>query len=155
MKKSILAFLPVLIALVFSSCSKNNEGPSEEEGYFVSYTMNGETVKAEGLYAYAVDWNDSYNVYGLTEGDITMYVAIDQSITEGTHAFNGETTFAIISRENGKSYSTLFAGGQGEVTVTERTATSVKGSFKFTAIETNDANEKLQVENGKFQVKFR
>ncbi|MBX2877347.1 MAG: hypothetical protein KTR30_34820 [Saprospiraceae bacterium] len=155
MKKSIFYTLPLLLALVFSSCAKNNEGPAADDGLFVTCTMNGEEFKAEGTYAYAVDWDDSYNVYGLTVDDITMYVAIDQGITDGTHAFNEETTFAIISREGGKSYSTLFEGGEGQVTVTERTATTVKGSFKFTAIETNDSNEKLVVENGKFQVQFR
>lgn len=155
MKKSFFYFLPLLLALVCSSCSKDTEGPVADDGLFVTCTMNGEAFKAEGLYAYAVDWDESYNVYGITVDDITMYVAIDQSITDGTHAFNDETTFAIISREGGKSYSTLYEGGEGQVTVTERTANIVKGSFQFTAVETDDTGEKLVVQNGKFQVKFR
>ena len=155
MKRSIFLFLPFCLGLLLASCSKQTEGPKDDGAHFFSCALDGEVFRAEGLNAYAVDWDDSYNVYGIDLDEITIYVAVDQSISEGTHAFNGETTFAIVSKQNGKSYSTLLEGGEGQVSIEERTATSVRGTFQFKAVDFEDYDTLLEVKEGKFRVQFR
>ena len=111
-------------------------------------------LKAEGIWAYGVDFDDTYNVYAVQDKGITMYVAVDQSLSEGTHTMD-DNTFALIAYEDGTGLATFREGGSGTVTVEERTATTFKGTFSYTAVNYDDPNHKIVVTDGKFDVVFR
>ena len=167
MKNSMVSLLSVLmIALTFVSCSKetvNGPDPDVLDGndeFFFICKVDGQLFKITGdLRAYGVNDDDSYSMYG-NEWDgenfgRTIYVSVDKNLGEGTHLFGGNNTFALISDPNGGAYATYWGAGSGQVTIEERTATMVRGTFSFKATNSEDESIVAEVTEGKFNVKFR
>ena len=166
MKKAILFFLPVFfLSVCFTSCSKESAGDvpvleeeiqDDDKSFFVC-KINGEEYKSEGILAYAVDFDNTYNMYGLSSlnpDDMAMYVAVDSKLGVGTHPFN-QDSYALIAPGDATAYATYWGDGSGEVTITEKTAKTVKGTFKFVAVSSDDVNDKWEVTDGAFEVTFR
>ena len=150
-------FFALFLGLFFTSCKKdekNEPSPNPTSSHYFSCEVAGTEFNINGLYAYAVNFDDTYNIYGVEEEGTSMYVAVDQTLEVGTHAFD-DLSFALITFADGRSYNTLFDGGSGEVIVEEKTATMVKGRFHFTAISYDDFSETIEVKDGRFQVEFR
>lgn len=158
MKTFFRLAIPVLCSIfLFTNCSKDNNQPVneiEELQHFFSCKLDGADFEVNGFLAYGVDFDDTYNIYGVEEGVKSMYVAISRDLGVGTHQLD-ENSWALFSYDDGSGYSTHLDGGSGEVTITERTATTAKGTFAFKAVSFEDPNNVLTVTEGKFSVVFR
>ena len=158
----IYCFALLIGATAFTSCSKNGDDQPTptptEDGPFFSMKMDGEQYLSEGLLAYAVDWDDHVNVYGVKDLDSgeAIYIAIPKEILETTYTFgdNTEGTFAVIAFED-HSYNTFYEGGEGQVTVTSFDGVNIKGTFSFTAVDYDDLDHTLIATEGEFDVNIR
>lgn len=81
-----------------------------------------------------------------------MYINFDKDLGEGTHSFNSDT-FALYVLESGASFDSRNSGGSGTTTITEKTDTTIKGTFSYTA--PGDAGGTVTVTDGSFNVVFR
>ena len=160
MKNLMMYCLALLIgATSFTSCSKDKDDQATpKEGPFFSVKMDGEDFLAEDFLAYAVDWDDHVNVYGVRDlgGEEAIYIAIPKDILETTYTFGDDTagTFAVIAWED-YSYNTFYEGGEGQVTITDFDGVNIKGTFSFTAVDYEDPNHTLIATEGSFDVDIR
>ncbi len=167
MKKSILMFLPMLmLGLLFTSCKKEsmedqgpvtNDDPTTNTEAFFSCTIDDVVYSTKGFYAYAVDFDDNYAMYGVEsfeDDGMVMYVAVDKSLSVGTHTMD-DNTWALMARGTAYTRGTHWGDGQGTVTIEEKTATHVKGTFSFIGVNPDNETEKVVVKDGKFNVAFR
>jgi hypothetical protein len=160
--KNIIAYLfPVFVmGLLFTSCQKDTVVVDDDtpviENFF-SCEMDGQDFAATGFYAYATTFSDnSYNIYGVAEvGETVIYISLPMDYAEGTHEFAPNEVYSIISLDNGTSWTTNLGETNGTVTITERTATRVKGTFSFTIASFDDLSILMEVKEGKFDVEMR
>jgi hypothetical protein len=154
MKKLNISLILISIFL-FSSCSKDGISAS---AYF-NAKLDGKNYKCSGVYAYATTFSDTYNIYGVADENSTgraIYIAIDKSRTEGTYQLNDSKNFALFQDENKVGYRSDYKGGSGEVTITKKTATSVKGTFKCVVQQNpNGSGKSVSFTEGEFSVEFR
>ncbi len=152
MKKSILSIvLFSILALV--SCKKDNGGGGNS--FFAK--INGETFEVDGFYAYAADFDDHFNIYGVKDegqGE-TIYVAVPTGTAKGTYAFDADNFYAYYTDPDGGAFSTVWGGGSGSVTISEIDADHVEGTFQFNAFDAATEAVEKAVTEGKFNVEFR
>ncbi|GAB3952282.1 hypothetical protein GCM10028805_34000 [Spirosoma harenae] len=123
-------------------------------GFFTK--IDGKEYRPDFVYAKAVvPGNDGYyGIYGLDSktGDVVM-IALPYSALVGTHKLS-YANFGAYSLGNGtNSFSTRYEPGEGTVTITNMTTTTVEGTFSFTAY--SDKGVKLTITEGKFSVPFK
>ena len=157
MKTKFFLFLAlVFTGLMSTSCKKDKDvtpDPVPVEHFFTC-KMDGETYHAEGFYAYAVDFDESINIYGATENlEDAIYIELPKGFTTGTHAFNDEFFAYVVFGESAQA--TLLEGGSGSITVDSFDGKNIKGSFSFTAVDFDDENHKVVVTEGTFDVDIR
>jgi hypothetical protein len=153
--KKLNLFLIVSVIFFFSSCSKDGISSS---AYF-NAKLDGKNYKCSGAYAYATTFSDTYNIYGVADENTTgraIYIAIDKSKAEGTYSLTGGKEFALFQDENKVGYRSDYKGGSGEVTITKKTATNVKGTFKCVVQQNpNGSGKSVSFTEGEFSVEFR
>ncbi len=80
-------------------------------------------------------------------------VALPYSALVGTHALS-YVNYGVFSLGNGTdSFSTRVQPGEGTVTITNMTTTTVEGTFSFSAY--SDKGVKHTITEGKFSVPFK
>ncbi|RRB00908.1 DUF6252 family protein [Larkinella rosea] len=159
MKASKFFILLTLIGFVgFSSCSKKSDDVSPQEA---ATSTAGFRVKIDGK-SYAPDFsyaltnfpgNDKYYaIYGLdSKTSDVVAIALPNTAGVGTHEISN-VTFGVMNLGQ-QSFSTI-NGGTGTITITTKTATTVAGTFSFTAYDSAGAQKKALTE-GSFNVTFR
>jgi hypothetical protein len=86
----------------------------------------------------------------------TMYIQLDKAKGTGTHALVGAKNFAFYRDETEAILRSDANGGSGEVQITEKTAATVRGTFKCVVKEGNAATAKTATfTEGEFSVNFR
>jgi hypothetical protein len=152
MKQFLFFILALSVAYTFSSCKKDDADDS-----FFKCKINEAPYEVEGILAYAVDFSGSYTIYGVKDnsGTESCYINIPKTATTGTHAFDGTDYYALYSDAAGVGFSTRLGSGNGSVTIEEIDAKHVKGTFQFTAYDSNTETLKKTVTDGRFDVFFR
>lgn len=118
--------------------------------------IDGKDFRPDLMYAkVAAPGNDGYYaIYGLDSrtSDVIM-IALPYSELIGTHPLS-YVNFGTFSLGNGTdSFSTRVQPGEGTITITNMTTTTVEGTFSFTAY--SDKGVKRAVTEGKFSVPFK
>ena len=156
--KFILFFALVFTGLMSTSCKKDNDTTPEPDPvtveHFFSCELDGATYYAEGIYAYAVDFDGEINIYGVTGADFedAIYIEMPSDFTVGTHTFNDEYFAYVVIGETAQS--TRLEGGSGSVTINSWDGKKIKGSFEFTAVDFDDPSKKVEVKEGAFNVEI-
>ena len=155
-------FLGLAAMLAFTtSCKKDEDTTPDPDpvpevvnqgGSFFSFDMEGTTYKTEGFYAYAVDFDETINIYGVLDatGEDAVYIELPAGFSEGVHDFNQEVFAYVVIGE--KVYSTRLGNGSGSVTIDEFDGVNIKGSFSFEAVNFDDEADVTKVTNGSFNV---
>ncbi len=153
--KTLKIILAVVISVFSYSCSKTDTEPVNP--YYLSCKINGVAYKVEGeTGAYAtLKTPETYWIYGkdATTGK-EMYVRIELSKGLGTFSMKGLTQASFLDADKA-SYHTNFNSGSGEVTLSEQTASILKGKFSFTANTFSSPIKKAVVTEGEFFVPIK
>lgn len=156
----------LLVCLVFSlflGCSKKEESISPST--FFKCKIDGKVYSISGLGAYAVLFSNSNNntIYGTESGDTkitnprTMYVSIPTTIGVGTHPITSKIV-CLFEDTDKTTYNSNFNNTlveKGTITISEKTATNIKGTFSFQAFSFTNPVKKIFVTEGEFSVLFR
>lgn len=154
-----LTFLMALVtAVVFTSCNKSNDDNSGAPG------SNGTMSLKHG----GTSWSASLAVQGVNSSGVINITGSDSNANQAAITVNGASgpgTYAIGPGANpgnsGRwtqglaqtdSYMANNVIGTGEVTFTELSATSAKGTFHFEGY--NIDQQKVVVSEGSFSVTF-
>ena len=155
--RNLILGLVLIAGISFTGCKKEETNPG-------GTTSNGSlTLKHAGsawsasMSVQAVNTNGVLNITGSDSNANQAAVTIFQPNGAGTYTIgtlsnpgnSGRWTQGIGQTD---TYTASNILGSGEINITELTATKVKGSFFFTAYNT-DQNT-VQVTEGKFDVKF-
>lgn len=151
-----LLFLSVFVAGL-GSCGKKSE-----EDVTPAAPSAGFQVKIDGK-VYAPDFayalanfpgaNGYYAIYGLdSRTSDVVAIALPNSAVEGTYSLNQGANFALMSTSQ-ENFSTI-NGGSGTVTIQKKTATTVAGTFSFTAVDNSGTKTRTFTE-GTFNVTIR
>lgn len=162
MKTKTMRNLTLLIALItavaFTSCNKNNDENPATPG------SNGSlTLKHNGT-----SWSASLSVQGVNTNGVVNITGSDSNANQGSivvYQATGPGTYQIGPGANPGNMGRWTQGlgqtdtymannviGSGEVTFTELSETSAKGSFKFDGYNTDQ--QKVVVTEGSFSVTF-
>ena len=148
--KSIKFIFVVWVLSFCISCSKSED--TKVNPYFLSCKINGTAYKVEGeTAAFAtLKTPETYWIYGKDAATgKEMYVRIELSKGLGTFTMKGLTQASFLDADK-TNYHTNFNSGTGEVTLSEQTATSLKGKFSFTANTFTSPIKKAVVTEGEF-----
>lgn len=149
MKIKLLSIVSLFFLL--NSCTK------KEDAYalFFRVKVDGKLVEATGINAYAVQDDDEYNIYGVFSNKSSMYIQLAKDKGVGTHQITENPNFALYADETETGHRSDRTGATGEVTITEKTAEVVKGTFKCTVKQANNSTKVYTLTEGEFSVKFR
>jgi hypothetical protein len=159
-KLNLLAILSLIF--VFSFCSKATEEVSPT-AYF-KCKIDGKAYSISGVGAYAVVFSATNNtIYGTESADTkitnprTMYISLANTLGVGTHPITVKTV-CLFEDTDKKSYNSNFNNTlteKGTITISEKTTTSMKGTFSFQAFSFTNPIKKIVVTEGEFSVLFR
>ncbi|MCA0362996.1 MAG: hypothetical protein LCH67_03065 [Bacteroidetes bacterium] len=146
-KKVLLLFF---LFVWLSSCEKEEV----KNEVFLSCKINGVAYKVTGETAtYAtLKTADTYWIYGIdaaTGKEMYVRVGVNQGV--GTVQMKGTTQASFVDADK-TNYHTNFNSGSGEITLTEKTATTLKGKFSFIANTFSAPIKKATVTEGEFNV---
>ena len=153
MKNTMLTTCALLLLLLTPSCKKGND----KDNSFFRFKVDGAAFEAEDLLAYAVDFTDDYTLYGVNSQNSseTCYINILATTKPGTYTLGaGDYTAYYIDAAN-KTFSTNWGASDGTVTIEEIDASHVKGTFQFTAYDSDTETVKKTITGGEFNVTFR
>jgi hypothetical protein len=153
MKTKFLSLVALLF--LFGSCSSSNSDTAPADSYSVKVKIDGKQYEATGLFVYAANTDDTYNVYATFEGNRTMYLQLEKAKGVGKHQIVANPNFAFYSDETSTGNRSDRTGCTGEVEVTAKSATEVKGKFSFTAKNANNSTKVYAFTEGEFSAKFR
>ena len=150
--KNLITALLALSLLTFAACKKETDTDSST----FSCKIEGESFKVKGILAYAVNFSTSFTVYGVNEDNNTetVYITFPEGTKEGTYSLNGDYIGYYVDK-NDVAYSNLWGAGTGTVTISEVDEKHVKGTFEFTAYDSDTEAVKRTLTEGKFDVAFR
>ena len=148
-----------IIPSFLTSCGKDEtviSPPVQEKDYHFSCTIDGVAYESLGLYAYAIDDTDedAIRIYGAQDNGEGIYIQFPKSYNEGANTFSGDL-FSFVTVD-GKVFASHFgATHQGTIQITTESTEVLSGTFSFTAYNTDNADETMELKNGKFRVAFR
>jgi phage-related minor tail protein len=148
MKKTL--FLIASLVIFFASCKDDDENP---------ITTQAMTATVDGA-----DWSATTQIIAYMSGDQLVIQALQNSndqiglfvnaSTPGTYTFDATgTSHRGTYMKQVQGINTVFASSAGTVTISEFSATVVKGTFSFTADRTSlGTTTTVEVTNGNFVV---
>lgn len=141
--------LALVLSLLLITCKKEEVNP-----YYFSCKINGTLYSLKGETAtYAtLKTADTYWIYGIeatTGKEMYIRVGINQGV--GTVQMKGTTQASFLDADK-TNYHTNFNSGSGEITISEKTATTLKGKFSFIANTFTLPIKKATVTEGEFSV---
>lgn len=149
--KKIHLIIASLIVLLFS-CKKEEDTPLPS--YYFSCKINGTAYSLKGeAAAYAtLKTADTYWIYGIEAASgKEMYVRVGVNQGVGTVQMKGTTQGSFLDADK-TSYHTNFNSGSGTITISEKTTTTLKGTFSFIANTFSTPIKKATVTEGDFYV---
>ncbi|MCF6170648.1 MAG: DUF6252 family protein [Bacteroidales bacterium] len=155
--KSLLLSAVLISAVILISCKKDDDGGTNPASNgTVSLSYDGTNWTAD-LSVQAVNTNGVINVTG-SDGNARQAAINLFSVTKpGTYKVgpNGSSGNSIRWTEGvdpKQTYTASFVLGSGTITITELSATNIKGTFSGTVYNTDQ--ETKSITNGKFDAKF-
>ncbi len=159
--KTIHSVLILLVFSLFLSCSKKD---SVDASAYFKCKIDGKAYSISGVGAYAVVFSATKNtIYGTEAVDTkivnarTMYISVDNTLGIGTHPITVKTV-CLFEDTDKITYNSNFNNTlteKGTLTISEKTATSMKGTFSFQAFSFTNPVKKVVVTEGEFSVLFR
>lgn len=153
--KTLKIIIAVLCCVLSTSCSKTDAEPVNS--YYLTCKINGAVYKIEGeTGAFAtLKTAETFWIYGKEAATgKELYVRIELSKGLGTFTMKGLTQASFLDADK-TNYHTNFNCGSGEVTLSEQTATTLKGKFSFTANTFTSPIKKVMVTEGEFFVPIK
>ncbi|HRP91161.1 MAG TPA: DUF6252 family protein [Edaphocola sp.] len=171
-KMGIITLLGISMVSLFSACKKNNTGKNGQaaEGT-INFQVDGTNVTTMAITTTATIQSNALSMQGSkTEGSLTKAVSfvIYGYNGVGTYAFKGnaispslaiysETTLDPNNPTNPESrawVSNAINGDEvGEISISEVTATHVKGTFHFKGLSDNQTQK--EIKEGSFNVRLQ
>jgi hypothetical protein len=155
--KKILFF--IAMCYLFSACSSKDETVTPTA--FFQCKIDGKSYAISGLGAYATIFStEKNNVYGTEAADTkitnprTMYISILSSYGVGTYATDRANLIYFVDTDK-TTYNTNFNSGTYTLTITEKSATTMKGTFSCVAKSFTNPIKTIIVTEGEFSVQFR
>lgn len=154
--KSLLLIVVLISGITLVSCKKDSDpGPVGSNGT-LSLSYNGTSWSA-GLSVQAVNTNGVLNVTGSDANAHQAAVTLYEVTGPGTYKVgpNANVGNAIRWTEGidpKQTYMASFVLGSGTVTITELSATKVKGTFSGTALNTDQSSKTIT--DGSFEANF-
>ncbi len=160
--KNLIYSSILLVFGLFSSCSKTSEGVAPTT--FFKCKIDGKAYSISGTGAYATVFSATKNnIYGSEVGDTkittprTMYLSLDNTLGVGTNPITVKSN-CFFEDTDKTTYNSNFNNTlveKGTITITEKTTTSLKGTFSFQAFSFTNPVKKIVVTEGEFSVLFR
>jgi Family of unknown function (DUF6252) len=155
MKKILFGFA---VASVFIACSKDdNDDTQVSSTDKFECTIDGKAHSISGKFAFADKISeDLFGIYGSEDqtksGFKNVYISLPKEPSVGSYDLskNENGSGNILETSSGTLYNTNFPGGSGNLTITEKTESRIKGTFEFDAV--SPTNEHRIVKAGKFDV---
>ncbi|RMD96782.1 MAG: hypothetical protein D6812_16455 [Deltaproteobacteria bacterium] len=162
--------LVAFMALAFGCGGDDDETSSAGSG-----NGNGEANVASGLFSALVSGNsfdatgDNDSIQGTYDSNLlavsgfdfeygpqgaTIMLAVNGVTGPGTYTIEAFTSIPLQFTEGTTVYSTAMPGSSGTITVSSVSETGAKGTFEFTAFNTNNDNTSVDVTDGVFDVTF-
>jgi len=154
--KRILLSAVLISAIFLVSCKKESDTTPAGSNGTISLSYNGSSWNAS-LGVQAVNSNGVINVTGSDANAHQAAVYLFGVTTTGTYVVgpNGNSGNSIRWTEGidpKQTYTASFVLGKGTITVTELSATEIKGTFSGTVYNTDQSSKSIT--NGKFEAKF-
>jgi DNA-binding beta-propeller fold protein YncE len=155
--KTSIRILLLLGLFAFAAASCNKDDGNDDDGPYFKAKIDGAAYDAEGTLAYAVDFDDYLNIYGVKDQSAVeaCYISVPKGTTPGTYTFDLNNHFAYYTDASATGYSSRWGQGNGSVTIEEIDATHVKGTFQFTVFDGATETVKKTFTEGSFDVEFR
>ena len=153
----VISLLAIISVLGLSSCSKKSDDavtPSQSSVVGFQVKIDGKAYAPDYAYALASSpgTNGYYAIYGLnSQTSDVVALALPTTTATGTYTLS-DVNFGTITL-NKEDYSTI-NGGTGTITIATKTATSMSGTFSFTAYDAT-GTKKLTLTEGSFNVNIR
>lgn len=152
--KSLIAFL--IIGMAFTSCKKDDDDNGAGSGTLKA-TIDG-TAWTASLAVVANNNSGLITITGSDSGGKQLQLIVHGVSATGTFNLGGSMTNQNHGRWTAapaadQSYTNMMGLGSGTVEFTELTASGAKGTFSFTAKNTDGVE--VKVTNGSFSVKFQ
>jgi hypothetical protein len=148
-----IQFLAIVALFFLLSSCKDDKVDSKSN--FFRVKVDGKLVEAGGINAYAVQDDDDFNIFGVFSSKSSMYIQLAKNKGVGTHQIIDNPNFALYTDETETGHRSDRAGASGEVTITEKTAELVRGTFKCTVKQANTSTKVYTLTEGEFSVLFR
>lgn len=152
MKINLLTLASAFV-LLLSSCQKDDVSTSDST--FFKAKVDGKQLQTTGVTAFATNDGDSYLITGVLGGQSSMYIKLNKTKGVGKHSIGDLQNFLFYTTDTGIGTRSDRTGATGEVTISEKSATTVKGTFKCTTKESNTATKVYTITEGEFSVNFR
>ncbi|TXE16950.1 hypothetical protein ES692_11405 [Psychroserpens burtonensis] len=141
------------LTVVLSSCSSGDDSSdSEQSDYYLTAKIDGVDYSREFVTVSASA--DNTDIYVITAIGETSSIALTLEGPISTGTFTTATgTFPVMFYQQNDPFVAWGAtedGGSGTITITESTATYLKGTFSFTGVNPADDSTKLIAE-GRFK----
>jgi hypothetical protein len=156
MKKTLFF---IAMCYLFSACS-SKDGIVTPTALF-QCKIDGKSYSISGGGAYATIFStEKNNVYGTEAADTkitsprTMYISILSTYGVGTYTTD-RANFIFFADTDKTAYSTNYNSGTYTLTITEKSATSMKGTFSCVAKSFTNPIKTINVTEGEFSVLFR
>jgi hypothetical protein len=141
-----------LLLILISSCSKDDAPP--ESPYYFKCKINGNvySLKRETEAFATLKTSDTYWIYGkelATGKELYIRVGVNQGV--GMVQMKGTTQGSFLDTDK-TNYHTNNNSGNGEISILEKTTTTIKGKFTFVANTFSLPIKKAQITEGEFFV---
>ncbi len=143
-----------LCVLLFA-CGKDNEGTNPQASVEMKATVSMNNFSFDATQVVAIEFQEYPTLWFVTGTDAdqnSLQLTIPKNATLGEHAFSNADEYAGQFFKNGDE--TYTDTNEGNITITEKTANTIKGTFSFTALSPFQIlmEETITVSNGSFRV---
>ena len=155
MKKNWIWLMVLGIGLFACSKDDGDDIPTTTSSEF-TYKVDGKQIAVKGLNAYGFVFTDGdYGIYGIsTDGsDETCYILVPENTGVGEYDIKSVIK-GYYTTKTGETYYTVFAEG-GTLQIERKDDVHVKGTFSFVAGDGNTPLKKVQITEGKFNVRLK
>jgi Family of unknown function (DUF6252) len=163
--KKAIAFFALATILLTTACSKSdsNDNNSASGDGFMKWTLNGTNQQAsvasgnilpdESYFINGFTDQESYPSINLTKAQAVVgTINIDAALLAGLGLAQLPPAYYTGKKNGGAVY---YETTIGSVTISEISATRAKGTFRFKATNGDDANDKIDITNGEFDIPIK
>ncbi|WP_033957412.1 DUF6252 family protein [Psychroserpens jangbogonensis] len=143
----------ILLTLVLSSCSSNDDSTnSEQSNYYLTAKVDGVNFSIDIVTVSTLaDETDFYVISGVGE-NTSIGLTLESPISVGTFT-TGVAEIVALTYQTNSPFVVFGASqdvGSGTITITENNANYIKGTFSFTGINQLD-NSTKEISEGAFK----